>query len=182
MNIVTRDTTESDLIDIFGIRSHPLVQPHQHKLSRQDTIEVWKEQLFGELENEHMVFKCTTILRHNTVIGHISQFHFEVHNQRTCYCGWNLDPAYWGQGIALFALSQLFDRFFSDRQIDTVISDCFSNNQRCIRVLQKLNYEPASIAFYERLQTLVVYRCFHWIRRFQLTADRWHARLQTIEK
>ena len=136
MDIAIRAPTETDLADLFRIRCDPLVKPHQYKLSRRETIKLWNEQLFGDRRNSRLEFKCTTIVRHSEVIGHISQLHYEVNGQRTCYCGWNLAPPYWGQGIAMIALSDLFDRFFGDQQIDSVISDCFASNQRCIRVLQ----------------------------------------------
>jgi RimJ/RimL family protein N-acetyltransferase len=176
MDIVIRDTAESDLPGIFRIVTDPLVQPHQYRLTRRDTIDGWKQQLFGDRKNGPMLIKCTTVVRYNEIIGHISHNHYEAHGQKLCYCGWNLAPAYWGRGIATIALSQLFDSFFGPQQVDAVISDCFSNNQRCVRVLQKLNYEPVGIAPYHRLVILIVNRCLHWIRRFQLTADRWHAR------
>ena len=175
MDIAIRDTVEADLPAIFRIRTDPLVHPHQYKLTRGDTIDVWKQQLFGSRKGGRMHFKSTTIVRDNEIIGHISQTHYEACGRNMCYCGWNLAPTYWGQGIAMIALSRLFDSFFSEQRIDTVISDCFSSNQRCIRLLQKLGYEPVPIAPYERVLILVVNRCLRWTRRFQLTADRWRA-------
>jgi RimJ/RimL family protein N-acetyltransferase len=79
----------------------------------------------------------------------------------------------------MIALMQLFDSFFVDQEIVFVISDCFSTNQRCIRLLQKLDYKPIGIDPFERLQILMISHCWHWIRRFQLTAETWHARLQS---
>lgn len=176
MDITIHDTIEADLPEIFRILTDPLVQPHQYKLVSSDTIDLWKQQLFGNQRSVKWVFKCTTIARHNDTIGHINQYYYEAYGQRICYCGWNIAPSYWGKGIALIALTQLFESLFGDHQIDAVVSDCFSNNNRCIRVMEKLNFKPGKISVCERMQTVIVKRCFHWILRFQLTESRWLAR------
>ena len=174
MDIAIRDTTEVDLPEIFRIRSDPLVQTNQFKLTSRDTFEAWRKQLFCDRQNADFLFKCTTVLQHNQIVGYISHTHYEIHGEQTCYCGWNLTPTCWGQGIARFAISKLFESFFVDQGIDSVISDCFSSNQRCIRLLKKLNYEPATIALEQRVRIMIVSRCFHWIRRFHLSAEKWH--------
>jgi RimJ/RimL family protein N-acetyltransferase len=176
MDIAIRETVEADLPEIFRIRTDPLVRPHQYKLGRRDTIRLWTQYLFDEQKDGRLNFRCATIVRHYETIGHISQVHYKLYGRKVCYCGWNLAPLYWGQGIAVIALTQLFDSLFYDERIDLVISDCFSDNRRGIRVLQKLNYEPAGIAPYERLRILVFHRCLHWILRFHLTADTWYRR------
>jgi RimJ/RimL family protein N-acetyltransferase len=173
MNIAIRDTVEADLPEIFHIRNDPLVKPHQYKLNRRDTIDLWKRQLFSDCKNDRTLFKCTTIERDSELVGYISQLHWKSHGRRTCYCGWDLAPCHWGQGIAGFAVAELLDCFFRNQNVDAVISDCFSDNRRGIRVLQKLNYEPTWISPNERLRILIAHRCLHWIRRFRMTADRW---------
>lgn len=105
---------------------------------------------------------------------------YEAYDQKARYCGRNLAPAYWGRGIAVVVLLQLFDDLFDDRQIDIALSDCFSDNQRCIRVLEKLDYEPVGISPLERLCILTLNRCLHWIRRFRLTCDGWYLRPSAV--
>ena len=73
MNITIRDTTESDLPNVFRIRTDALVAPHQYQLTARDTIDVWRGYLFGDTGDRKPVFKCTTILNDHEVIGHISQ-------------------------------------------------------------------------------------------------------------
>lgn len=176
MCIEIRDAVESDLPQIFRIVTDPQVRPLQFRLSRRDTLECWRAHLFGERKSGPATHRCTAIVRQGEFIGHVIHTHYQASRQRLCYCGWNLAPAYWGRGIAVIALSQLFDDFFQNQQVDAVISDCFSDNQRCLRVLQKLNYTPVRISVKERLRTMVVHRCLHWICRYYLSADQWHAR------
>jgi RimJ/RimL family protein N-acetyltransferase len=178
MDIAIRDTVEADLPDIFRIRTDPLVRPYQYKLTSVDTIDVWKQLLLGSRTQGGVVFKCATIVRQAEIIGHISQIHYEASGHKMCACGWNLAPKYWGQGIAVITLSELFHSLFGDQQIDAVISDCFANNHRCVRVIEKLKYEPIGISWYERLRIAISNRCLHWILRFQLSAKSWQNRME----
>jgi RimJ/RimL family protein N-acetyltransferase len=176
MNISIRDTTEADLPDIFRIRTDPLVRPHQYTLSRWDTVDMWKRLLFDGRPYWGARYGCTSILDDGKVIGHISQIRHEL-GRRSCYCGWNLAPTHWGRGIAVIALSELFVSLFSDDRVDVVISDCFEGNERCLRVLHKLNYAPAPIRFHERMVIRYLQRCRHTICRFQLPAYKWYRQL-----
>lgn len=176
MEIILRATSEADLPAIFHIRQDRLVQPHQYKLTPRDTADAWKQMLFRTPMSNGVLFQCTTILQENKIIGYINQLYSTIYAQRICRCGWDLAPAYWGQGIAAIALSQVIDSLFHEEGIDMVIADCFANNHRCTRVLQKLNFEPAGMFPGERIQIMYSKRCFHWINRFQLTARRWRER------
>lgn len=176
MCIDIRETVKADLPIIFQIVTDPRVRPMQFRLSRHDTIEGWTKLLFGAPKSGRALSRCTSILRNGSVIGHVNHLHFEVDKQRYCYCGWNLAPEYWGRGIIVRALSKLFDQFFREQQIQAVFSECFASNQRCLRVMEKLNYLPVGIPLHDRLRTLIVRRCLHWLYRFQLTADRWYMR------
>lgn len=163
------------MAEIVRIRRDPLVQPHQYRLTRYDTVDRLTEHLFGDTKPGLDVMKSTTVLSDDRVIGNICHSHGGVY-EKYCYCGWNLAPPYWGRGIMSLALSQFFGSLFSEQGIAAVFSDCFSNNRRCIRLMQKLNYDPIGIGMDERLQIAITARCYHWIRRFMLTSEVWHAR------
>lgn len=170
MKIAIRDTVESDLLDIFRIRTDPLVAVHQLRLTTGDDLDFWRQQLFGDRRNAAVVFKCTTILDDRVVIGHISQHHLKQGDWTTCECGFNLAPQYWGRGIMRMALSRLFDAFFEEQGVDLVISDCFADNHRCIRLLSKLGFQRIGIGLLARILIAYQMRCLRWIRRFELTA------------
>jgi RimJ/RimL family protein N-acetyltransferase len=178
MTISVRDTIEEDLSEIMRIRSDPLVQPHQFRLTA-NAIDDLREALFGkpsdqrQKANHGMEFNCTTILKDGDVIGHISQLHYELNQQKICYCGWNLTPEHWGQGIIVLALSDLFTSLFSKKQFDMIVSDCFSSNKRCLRVLEKLNYRPSRIGIFERANTAIRHRSLQWVLRFYLRSEDW---------
>lgn len=175
MNIVIRGTVESDLPELLQIQADPLVRPHQYKLSAQHTLEFWRHYLFGKHSLEPRAL-WTTILRDREIIGYIARVHYQRGGKRVVYCGWDLSPRHWGQGLMRIALSELFDSLFSVQQIDVVLSDCFAGNRRCIRLLRKLNFSRAGIGPLERLSIATSRRCLHWIRRFRLTAVEWQNR------
>lgn len=176
MKISIRDTVKTDLPAIFRIRSDPKVVPFQYKLDRHDSIDSWIRKLEGRETYTGMEFKSSTILQDHETIGHIIRHHYEINGEKYCYCGWNLSPPYWGHGIAVEALTQQFEAFFNEQNLKAVISDCFSINKRCIRLMEKLNYESMPIPLRERIWTMVSNRCMHRILRFFLTRERWQSR------
>jgi RimJ/RimL family protein N-acetyltransferase len=173
MKITIRETVESDLPDIFRIRTDPLIAIHQYRLTADDTLDFWRQQLFGDRRDAAVVFKCTTILDDQEVIGHISQHHLKRGDCVTCQCGFNLAPQHWGHGIMRMSLSRQFDAFFEEQGVDLVISDCFAGNRRCIRLLNRLGFQSIGMGLLARLLIAYQYRCLRWIRHFELTATDW---------
>jgi RimJ/RimL family protein N-acetyltransferase len=181
MNISVRETIKSDLEPIFRIRKDSLVAPSQFRLPPEDNVELWRRVLFhGPKTEAEAMFGCSTILANDTVIGHVSRTHSEFNGKKVCYCGWNIAPAFWGRGFATTSLEIFIDSLFQDQIADLVLSDCFSTNDRCLRLIAKLNYKPGRITLYERLVTAVTRRSLHWVLRFYLTADLWQTRKQEI--
>ena len=106
-------------------------------------------------------------------MGHVSRFHYTVKDTPLCYCGWNLDPDYWGLGIMRTALADLFDELFGSQAIAHVFADCFRNNHRCIRLMNKLNFLPVPILWRHRMIDAWRNRCLRWVLRFQLDRTAW---------
>jgi RimJ/RimL family protein N-acetyltransferase len=171
--VTIRDTLESELAALLRIRMDPLVAAQQYPLTARDLPEVWRELLFGDHSNARAITKCSTVLLDGNVIGHISQLHWRVDDQAVCQLGWNLLPAYWGRGIMTSALTELFDSFFSEPRVNFVIADCFWNNRRCIRLMERLHFHPIPIELWDRVRTAFAAQCWRWIRRFELSAATW---------
>ena len=173
-NILIRDTIEADLPELFRIHVHPMVRLHELPLKEGDTVERWRESLFETEQAERpWGYRSTTILRGEAVVGQITHIHSEENGQHWCVCGWSLDPEHWGQGIAVTAVSRLFDVLFDEEGTDWVISSCYSGNDRCVRLMQRLHYEPARIGLMYRIRTANRKRSPRWMKRFLLSADRW---------
>ena len=169
MEIAVRPTEPGDLEAIFQIFTHPSVRPNQYPHVWLNSVERWQAALFGGLKFANGAFSSSTILNDALVVGHIMRMQRKGPEGDWCHCGWNLDPRYWGMGIMPIALSMEFENLFGTLKVNHIISDCFRDNHRCIRVLEKLNYEPVAIKFSDRLTTIIQTKCIRWILRYRLT-------------
>ena len=175
MLVSVRDTTPDDLAAIFRIRNDPQVAPHQYQTSSMGTLDEWRDLIVGNIKAANGDFRCSTILDGATIVGHIVHLHIAADDAWTVECGWNLTPSYWGRGVMCLALTDLFNRFFGDDEVASVLSDCFRDNLRCIRVMEKLGFVRKRISLCDRAKLAYSTRCFRWIERFKLDADTWRA-------
>ena len=182
MNITIRDTIESDLPFIFRIINDPLVLPHQYPKTERDTPDEWRKWLFGGAGNSHYYIKSTTVLNDSQIVAYVFRYYFQIDKILICKCGFDLAPHVWGRGIMASALSQLFDDLFTKQNVNYVLCDSFRDNQRCIRLLEKLNFRPIPISPWNRIKTAYYTKCLRWIRRFQLTPTDWKNRVAVAPK
>ena len=175
MQITVRDTVPDDLDAIFRIRNDPLVVPHQYRTSLTGTTEDWKDRLAGEVDTGVFTFRSTTIVDGKTIIGHVTQLHMISNDVPIVQCGWNLTPHYWGRGVMCIALTELFDRFVTHDGIAHIFADCFRDNHRCIRLMEKLGFVPNRIASHHRAIIAWSTGCLRWIKRFRLDGAVWPA-------
>lgn len=175
INVVVRDTTDSDLCEIFRIRMDPDVAPHQYPILKDDTMEKWRQRIAGDNVDGPFTIRHSTVLFDDLIVGHIIHHHYEVSGTKYACCGWNLDPRYWGRGLMALALRQKFNEFFVHENIEHIFSDCFPNNKRCIRLMNRLGYVRQNISISERIITAYSTRCLKWIIRFRLDLTRWES-------
>lgn len=171
MDVEVRNTVEADLQEIFQIRTDPLVSRNQFRIPASDTPDLWAQQLFGQQVDGQPLFRCSTILVDGQIAGHVSHQSATFGDQLTAYCGWNLAPAFWGQGIMHRALSEWLGSLHQEHQVDVAIADCFSSNRRCLRLLRKLGFGSIPIDLSGRIQILMQHNCWHWIHRFRLITE-----------
>lgn len=168
MEISVRDSLKGDLRAIYRIRVNPAVSAQQYPISSRETFESWKQKLGNSTDSKH----CA-VLNGEEVIGFIVQHTFSPDGKKACYCGWSLAPEYWGRGLMAQALAQVFDSLFLQQEFELVISECFTSNQRCIRLLEKLHFYPISFGLIERIKLMFANRSLRWVLRFRLDAEVW---------
>ena len=173
-DITVRETNPSDLEGIFAVRRNPMVAPHQYPLRSKDTPERWLDWMSNSISKE-VEFRCSTIIDRDSVIGHISRLDFQFDGLNCVQCGWNILPEYWGKGIMTCVLRRHFDQFFTDEKIDLILADCFRKNERCIRLLNRLEFYRVSVSLYERVLTIYRTNCWKWIRRYQMDRESWNS-------
>lgn len=179
MQIAVHDTTPGELEAIFRIRNDPLVLQQQYRVSLMGTVDDWRDRLAGNVDTGIYTFRSSTVLDGDTIVGHVSQAHMLSNDIPVVQCGWNLTPEYWGRGVMCVALTDLFNQFFTQDGVAHVFADCFRDNRRCIRLMEKLGFVPNGIPLHHRAMIACSSRCFRWIKRFRLDAATWGSTKRT---
>ncbi|MGH1362382.1 MAG: GNAT family N-acetyltransferase [Calditrichia bacterium] len=173
MSIEIRDALEEDLPLLWEIRSNPLVLQANYPIARGENIRSWKEALFSKPPKKLKQSKLTSVLFEARVVGYISQYYFTVGGEDVRYCGWDLLPEFWGKGIMPDALKQLFDILFNECDVAKVVADCFPENKRCIRVMEKLGFSSTHVPLLEKIFTAISMGKHYKTVRFQLHVTDW---------
>ena len=177
MTIRIRPTSVDDIDAIFSIRYAPEVSESQYPRTKDDTQERWKKLLSDSPEiTRGVTFRCTTVLYDDKIIGHITRHHYEF-DWSFCSCGWNLAPSHWGNGLMCQALELMLTELFENDKLDYVTADCFHDNHRSIRVIEKMGFSPYFISLPERVLVWWYVRCFRWVKRYRIDADEWLGRV-----
>ncbi len=171
--VEVRATQTEDLPALAEIRQHPLVAPQQYRQSRYTTGRMWLARLNSDITTECFTWRSFTILVDATIVGYVSEFCTRSKYETSAQLGWSLHPDYWGRGIMTSALTEMITTMFTNQECDVVIADCFAHNDRCLRLLQRLNFKPAPIGRIERFLTWLVMICPHRIVRHRITSADW---------
>jgi len=170
------DVRSAKLDDIDGIGSvilHDEVRPCQRQRVDKDTLDTIKRQINGTIKDPTYEYENYVIDINGTIGGHILSSVYRIEEGVGSYCGWDLHPDYWGQGVMAGALKVLFGSWFDAGKLDFIISDCYGDNYRCMRMMGKVGYEPQHISFKERVVTAWRTKRLKWVCRFCLTKDKW---------
>ena len=173
--VVLRETIESDLSTIFRIRRSPEVARQQFPILAIDSQEKWIARIKGDNKLGDFTLRQSSILYSDLVIGHIVHSHYEVDSVKYVKLGWNLHPDYWGRRIMAQALCRQFKLLVDRWQIAHAFADCFSRNERCIRLMTRLGFVRQDTPLYERLLTAYKAKCWKWTFRFGLDLHQWDA-------
>lgn len=181
MEFRVRPTVPDDLEEPFRIETHPLVQAQQYPLGAMNSVKRWHWALFeGGYAAFGLTFTSGTILVDDRIAGRVIRI-FRWHRRRIrAKYGWNLEPAFWGRGIMPAILTQDFTAAFADPRLAEIQADCFRDNPRCLRVLQKLGCEAIAVGPLERFATMLQSRCYRWIVRHRMTRAMWDAKRAAV--
>jgi len=138
--VTVRDMKTEDISEVIQVITHPKVIPHQYPISSSEDKEAaWLKQLNGENVFGPITVHHRSILLSGKVIGHITLHKYLVREKKIVSCGWNLHPEFWGNRYMHEALRIQFDELIDEQNVEYIIADCFRNNQRCIRLLERLH-------------------------------------------
>lgn len=144
--LTLRPIALSDQQDIFQYASNPIFgyrTPWRTHETLQDTERYIQQQL--ALEKDNAFIWGVTLADENRVIGTIQLTNYSaVHNRAKL--SFILSEDYWAQGIMAEAGEAVVHFAFQQLHIHKIIAECFIENHRTHRVLQKLGMELEGIA------------------------------------
>jgi RimJ/RimL family protein N-acetyltransferase len=171
MQVAVRPVEARDHEAIFAIERRPEVREHQYDFGIK-TLPQWQARYFGD-------YGLTVLRRHRAVtvdeatVGVIYCWSVRISfsSKRRGNYGWNLHPDFWGRGIMRQALTLELDGFFDDPRHVSAGADCFHDNVRCLRLLERLCFTPRWIGPLDRLHLLTLSR--RRVKRFRMTREQW---------
>lgn len=150
-DVVVRPMLPPDVDDVTRFLRDPRCAPFQYPFS-ESRCESLRDAIGYREHNPNleMLYRYYTITLNDRPVGHIV---LEAMTKLTA--GWNLDPDYWGNGIMPAALTLMFTCLFEKHPEGIIISNCFPNNRRCIRMMKKLGYEPVRLSLFEKTELMI---------------------------
>ena len=166
-----RKARYSDIDSICEIRLHPAVRPFQY--ADRNVRSRFTAIINGELTNENA---CVYSIESNdSLVGYIVHSFAEIEDVKLASCGWSLHPDSWGKGVMTRTLTSFFDHLFKCDAHTHIIADCFSGNERCIKLLGRLGFTRWQYPLSQRLPAMITNRSLRWERRYGVTAEQWQA-------
>ncbi len=175
LQISLRDSILEDAVPIFELRCDPCLASMQYPPSYLETPATLLAAVQPGPEIPTSGYKCSTILVEEKFAGHISRMYRTREDGVTdAFLGWNLIPELWGKGIMVRSLGLLFDSQYESKKQLEFVACCFASNHRCIRVIQKLGFQPARLTVSERLSHFIRTWGKQTIQKYRLTHHMWH--------
>ena len=169
-----RDSILDDAQQIFDLRCDPRLKSMQYSPSILETPTTLFAVIQPGLDFPTNGWKSSTILTDGNFAGHITQvFQTGSDGVTRILLGWNLAPECWGMGIMVRALGLLFEQRFAVKREINFVACCFASNQRCIRVISKLGFQPDKLTFWERTSHFARTWGRERVVKYCLTHDQW---------
>ena len=179
MKTTIRDTTDEDTDAIFALRWDDRLRTMNYRPSIFETPHTLIALSQTGMEIPASGMKSSTILVDDQFAGHIMQLHKTGFDTTIrIELGWNLVPRYWGKGIMVEAVNQLLQQRFKASSKINFFACCFASNRRCIRVIEKLGFQPDKLTLLERMFHFTKTWGRERIIKHRLTYEDWFKRGQ----
>lgn len=138
--LLLRRTRLTDAPDVLIFRRDPYVQRFNGPVFKN---EVEAQELIQELDDEYSYKRgiCwgVTLKDENKVIG-LFGFHYWNKYHRRAEVGYDLNRAFWGQGIASETLRAMLNFGFEQMNLNHIYADTIADNFESVRLLEKLGF------------------------------------------
>jgi RimJ/RimL family protein N-acetyltransferase len=119
-------------------------------------------------------------LNQPSLIGTCSLHH--ITPQQWGMVGWDINPLYWGQGIATEATKYLLQFAFEQLNLKYVVADCGYNNVASRRVMKKAGMIHFNLSAWHTLKLMYYYRLWTPVVRYGINHKMWRKDNQVVTK
>lgn len=150
-DLIIRKIKKDDLEDLYVVYSDPEVmqyasEPVFNDLTLMDTF--YASVLNGYETNEYVEL---AILFNSEVIGTCS-IHSYDEQMKEIEIGYLLNRQHWGKGLMAKCLSKLIEYITNELDLIKVIADIDAENERSIKLVTKLGFEPYQSRFVKNIK------------------------------
>lgn len=138
--LILRRALLTDAPDVLIFRSDAYVQRFNSPVFKEVNE---AEELIHELHNEYFqrsgICWGVTLKNEDKVIGLFGFHHWSKHH-RHAEIGYDMNRAYWGQGIASEALRAMLHFGFTQMNLNRIYAGTIADNQESVRLLERLGF------------------------------------------
>lgn len=144
--LMLRQPLESDVQEIFLLRSDMIVNKYLDRQPAETVEEVLSfiKKVNENFSNNEGFYWAIAHTGNKKLIGTICLFDFSDELKK-CEIGYELLPAYQGQGIMYEAVEKVIEFSFQALGLDTIDACTHKDNESSARLLQKFNFEKTAI-------------------------------------
>ena len=106
-----------------------------------------------------------------SIAGYVRQTSGNIDDLKIYALGWNLAPEFWGNGVMTHSLTQLLNDLRNPTGRTLFVADCFQSNERCVSLLNRLEFAPWKIGIGEQFAGMLKNKCLKWVLRFCLQKE-----------
>lgn len=173
MRLQLRAIEPNDVVRFAEIAEHPAVAAQQYPNRTLISVSDWTQRFLTKKKSND---DATAIVCDDEVVGYLLRFTYHHITGKYLHYGWDLHPDYWGRGIMPAALCLEYAERFREPYLRQIQVDCFHDNRRCLRVLEKLGHRRLRLALHHRLYMMYCSRCLRWVVRHGITREMWVVR------
>lgn len=182
MDVSIRDSTPEDAAAIFDLRCDPRLSGSQYAPFVFESPMTLFDTIAPGSDIPRNGLMCSTIIVDDTFAGHIfHRYRTTSGNIQLSTLGWNVIPELWGNGVAPTAVRQLINERFKSNENIVFSTFCFPSNKRCIRVLEKLNFDECQTLWRERAGNYIMTLGRKKLLKFTLTFGDWRSATPPID-
>lgn len=139
--LTLRQLTTHDREDILLLRSDPEVNKYLNRPPSKTTEDAihFINKVNDNIEKQISLYWAITLTETKVFVGTICLFDFS-NEKNSCEIGYELLPAFQGQGIMKEAVQKVMDFVFDTLHIKTIVACPHSRNLNSIKLLKKLHF------------------------------------------